>query len=268
MSKTSQDRGPPSITKMIEGMAHRHHKWTVFGDFVEMAAISVSNAVDLRNRDKREARYMEIVKGYERDEVQKFPEMMGALTLKLEEGFDDVLGRTYHQLELHNKWTGQFFSPYPLCKMMALMTVGDTDPKAIIEERGYLTAMEPCCGSGAMVIALADALKEGGINYQQHLHVTAIDVDLKCVHITFIQLSLLHIPATIIHGNALSVEEWDTWHTPAHIMGGWDWKLRNARKSEGRGIPVAPAPELPEAAERPPTPTIADAVQPSQLTLF
>lgn len=263
----TKDRGPPSITKMIEGMAHRHSTWQLFSDFVEMAAISISNAVDIAQRESREARYMEIVKRYERDEVNKFPQLLGALTLALNDGFDDVLGRSFHQLNLQNKWTGQCFSPYPLCKMMALMTVDDTDPKTIIEERGYLTAMEPACGSGAMVIALADALKDGGINYQQHLHVTAIDVDLKCVHMAYLQFSLLHIPAVIVHGNALSLEEWSHWYTPAHIMGGWDWKLRNARRSEVQGIPERPAaPELPAAAERPAvqTPT----TPPSQMNLF
>lgn len=261
MSKSTKDRGPPKgITKLI-GEFHRHHGYQVFSDFVEMAATSVSNAVDLRQKEKREARYMEIVKRYQTDEVQKFPEMFAALTLKLEEGFSDVLGGVFHELELHNKWTGQFFSPYPLCKMMALMTVGDSDPKAKIEERGFLTAMEPACGSGAMVIAIADALKDSGINYQQHLHVTAVDVDAKCVHMAYLQLSLLHIPATIIHGNALTLEEWGHWDTPAHIMGGWDWKLR---RGEADTKIVGPIPERPALAE----PPVLPEDQSSQLTLF
>ena len=52
-----------------------------------------------------------------------------------------------------------------------------------------------------MVIALAREMRELGINYQQHLHVTAIDVDPKCVHMSYVQFALLHIPAVIIHGN-------------------------------------------------------------------
>ena len=145
--------------------------------------------------------------------------------------------------------------------MMAKMTVGDTDPKAIIEERGYLTAMEPACGSGAMVIALAEALKEEGINYQRHLHVTAIDIDAKCVHMAFLQCSLLHIPATIIHGNALSVEEWDTWHTSAHIMGGWDWKLAQRAEAERISEPEPVRVSVTQPASK-------SQHSPSQLSLF
>jgi hypothetical protein len=226
MAKTTKDRGPPKgITKLM-GEFHRHHKWQVFGDFVEMAAISLSNAVDLGQREMREARYTEIVKLYSPDEVRTFPQMMASLVMELEAELTDVLGKVFHDLELHNKWTGQFFTPFPVCQMMAQMTAGDSLPHEIIKEKGFLRAMEPACGSGAMVIALANALRDERINYQQHLHVTAIDIDAKCVHMAYLQFSLLHIPAVVIHGNALAVEDWAHWKTPAHIMGGCDWKLR------------------------------------------
>jgi hypothetical protein len=60
------------------------------------------------------------------------------------------------------------------------------------------------------VIALADEMKRVGVNYQQHLHVTAVNV----------------------HGNSLSIEEHSRWYTPAHIMGGWSYKA--APESRGR----------------------------------
>src|SRR5262249_46296940 len=161
---------------------------------------------DLLQREKREARYLEIVKRYQPDELAKFPKMLAELTLALEEEPCDILGRTFHDLELHNKWSGQYFSPYSLCRMMAKMTLSDEDGvRAKIAERGFVTAQEPACGSGAMVIALAHEMREMGINYQQHLHVTAVDVDPKCVHMAYVQFALLHIPAVIIHGNTLSL---------------------------------------------------------------
>src|SRR5579863_8704513 len=51
-------------------------------------------------------------------------------------------------------------------------------------------------------------------HYQKHLHVTAVDVDPKCVHMTYLQLSLLHVPAIVVHGNSLSLEEFGHWYTP------------------------------------------------------
>ena len=41
-----------------------------------------------------------------------------------------------------------------------------------------------------MVIAMAEAMGKAGINYQQHLHVVAQDVDSRAVHMCFLQLSL------------------------------------------------------------------------------
>lgn len=228
----ARNHSPPStITKLIGELAHRHGAWQVFADFCEMAALSLSNAVDLGQFDKREERYLEVIKRYRKDELARFPEVLAALTQGLEAGMTDILGRTFHDLELHNKWAGQFFTPYPLCEMMAKMMLSDeVEIRSKIERRGFITAHEPAVGSGAIVIALASAMREMGINYQRHLHVTAIDVDAKCVHMAYAQFALLHIPATIVHGNTLTLEEWSHWNTPAHILDGWRWKLQRARE--------------------------------------
>lgn len=252
------------LVKLFGSLAYRHSAWQVFVDFAEAAAISISNAVDLPQREKREERYMHLIKRYQPDELAKFPQMLAELTLALEEEPSDVLGRTFHDLELHNKWAGQFFSPYPLCRMMAKMILGDEDGlRARIAERGFVTAQEPACGAGAMIIALAHEMKDAGVNYQQHLHVTAVDVDLKCVHMTYLQFSLLHIPAVIVHGNSLSLEEFGRWHTPAHIIGGWNWRLRRDDDAahEVQKLPDSPQPERPKSHAR-------GAPEPTQLTLF
>ncbi|HTB11074.1 MAG TPA: N-6 DNA methylase [Bryobacteraceae bacterium] len=265
-SPADQSRPPPDhqkeLLKLFGSLAYRHSAWQVFADFAETAAISLSNAVDWAKRDQREERYMALIKRYKPDELAVFPKMMAELTLAMEEEPSDVLGRTFHDLDLHNKWSGQFFSPYPICQMMAKMTLGDEeDVRARIAARGFVTAQEPACGSGAMVIALAQGMKDLGINYQQHLHVTAVDVDPKCVHMAYVQFALLHIPAVIVHGNTLSLEEFGRWYTPAHIMDGWTWKLR--RDPEGardvQGVPETPKPDRPSPDAAP---------SPAQLTLF
>lgn len=255
-----RNRPPPvldhqkELAKLLNSFYGRHSHWQVFSDFCEIGAITFSNAVDLTQREKREERYMQIIKGYDREELDKFAQCLYHLTMALEDDFSDVLGRTFHDLELHNKWAGQFFTPYTVSRMMASMTVGDSeDLKARIAERGFVTAQEPAVGSGSMVIALAQAMRDAGVNYQQHLHVTAIDVDLKCVHMAYLQFTLLHIPAVIVHGNTLAVEEYSHWYTPAHIMGGWNWKLRSRSEETGNHeiqappkIEATPVENLPE----------------------
>ena len=79
----------------------------------------------------------------------------------------------------------------------------------------------------------------------EHLHVTAIDVDAKCVHMAYLQFSLLHIPAVIVHGNALSLEEWGHWYTPAHIMDGWTHRLKRRMSETPQPIITIAEPDKP-----------------------
>ncbi|MBX5253351.1 class I SAM-dependent methyltransferase [Rhizobium sp. NLR4b] len=241
-----------SIVKLFESCRYRHDLYTVFSDWCECAAISLSNAMDVTQREKREARYMKIVGRYERNVVETFPKIMGEVMMALEAGPQDILGSAFHELELHNTARGQFFTPYALCQMMAVMQIGD-HTKTEIEQRGYITAHEPAVGAGATIIALAEALKNAGINYQQHLHVVAVDIDPRAVHMAYIQFSLMHIPAQVIVGDTLRLEFHEDWFTPAHIMGYWSGRLAADRRPQEISIEIAkPEPPPPELIEPPP----------------
>ncbi|MEN7527638.1 MULTISPECIES: N-6 DNA methylase [unclassified Cupriavidus] len=228
------------LLSFFKAFGHRHSMHEVFSDFVELSALTISNAVDRHQFDAREKRYLEIVKRYEREDLERFSHMLGALTLTFEDrvqqlvphgdGLADVLGQTYMMLELGNDRAGQFFTPYSVSRLMASINIGDGNP--YVDRDGFVTISEPACGAGGMVIACADALHDAGRNYQQTMHATCIDIDPRCVHMAYVQLSLLNIPAIVVHGNALSVEAWGTWFTPAHILGGWGAKLRVKRFRE------------------------------------
>ncbi|MGR5432331.1 hypothetical protein ACPV56_20555, partial [Vibrio astriarenae] len=65
------DEHQKALVDLIKAFGYRHRASDVFSDFVEMSALSLSNAVDLAQRDGREARYMEIVKKYTKEEVDQ-----------------------------------------------------------------------------------------------------------------------------------------------------------------------------------------------------
>lgn len=267
MSKASRRRATSTdLGKLMRQAANRHQLWDVFADFCEMGALSIANAVDLAQREERERRYLDRIKRYEPDEQALFPQMLAALVDRLEEGPDDVLGRLFGELELGNDARGQFFTPYELCRLMAGINVGEKSLDGPIAERGYVTLMEPACGAGAMIIAFTDEMQRHGYNPQQQLHVTAQDIDSRGVHMTYLQLSLLHIPAQIILGNTLALEQREVWYTPAHIIGGWNWKL--ARKSpllaanDNQPAPVLAV--IPDAPQ--PEPVHVPAVMPTEQT--
>lgn len=215
------------LIDIIMELSYKHDIWKVFSDFVEVSAIALSNGIDPTHKEEREQRYMELIKTYSKEELNMITEAFACLAMEAELSFNsgicrDILGGLFHELELHNKYKGQFFTPSVVCELMAAVTVADVEEQ--IKEKGYITVSEPCTGSGAMVLGIAKVLMNKNISCSSQMVVTAIDVDLKCVCMTYIQLSLYGIPAVVIHGNTLTTEEWSRWYTPAYVLDGWIWR--------------------------------------------
>ncbi|MCA8355611.1 N-6 DNA methylase [Burkholderia cepacia] len=222
-----------SLENSITLLGRKYSVERVFSDFVELAALAISNSVDRQHFDTREERYLALIRGYTRDEANQFAHMLSDLTLGLEEalavdGPRDLLGPLFMRLDIRSRSAGQFFTPFEISKLMASMQVGDGND---IRKRGFVTVYEPACGAGGMVIAFANALADAKLNYQQSMHAVCRDIDLRCVHMTYVQLALLHVPACVIHGNGLTDECRSIWATPAHVLGGWNAKLERKRNS-------------------------------------
>jgi len=267
----SHESHAAAVTRLLRSCAYRHDLHRLFSDCMEACAISISNSMDLRNREPREKRYLDIVGQYERDIVELFPQVFTGIMMALEAEPRDALGTVYNNLELPSADKGQFFTPWPICQMMAEATLGDLKLiQDLIARKGFVRAIEPACGAGATVIALAQTMRAQGINYQQRLHVTAVDIDARVAHMAYIQFSLLHIPAVVIVGNSLSLEMRDHWYTPAHIMGGWSAKL--ARCDTEPTAPSGPIETHPVPATVLAPPSIAERQEqhdaPRQLSLF
>lgn len=238
-SYTGTDTHLKELARLIEANSYRHRRHEVFRDFCEIAALSISNAVDRSQFDAREARYLEVVGRYERQEVARFPQMLGCLVESLQAGLHDALGSLFMAMSLGDHWRGQFFTPYEVALMMAKMTMHDAG--RVIEQQGFITLCEPAAGAGGMVLACANSLHDDKINYQRTMHATLVDVCPTAVHMAYVQLSLCHVPAIVLHGNALTLEEWGHWVTPAHVLGGWDYKL--ARRGFADAATTAPTPD-------------------------
>lgn len=236
------------LKSLLLANSHRHRLYTVFSDFCEMSALSISNSVDLRNRETREARYLQIVGTYERDEVNRFCEMLGHLVEWLEQGFGDRLGELYMSLDLGNSAAGQFFTPFSVSSLMAELTL--VGMEKTIEQRGFLELSEPACGSGGMVIACAQAMKINGYNYQQMMHATLVDVDATAVHMAYVQCALYGIPAIVVHGNTLSMKEFGHWYTPMHVLGGWSRKRDRLAADSALAVPASDSDQVEKVPEQ------------------
>ena len=228
------------LTNILLEISQRHSVWDVFQDWLAMSAIAISNQVDLEQWNRREEVYLQLIKKYAKDERQKLAEALGILATSLyqeceKNGPTDILGQVFHALELHNKYKGQFFTPPHICEFMGQIVMAGSDGESFqkeISSKGYITVGEPCIGSGGMLLGFAKAMEKNKLDYKTQMLASACDIDIKCVHMAYIQLSLLGIPATIIHGDSLLMEEWSRWYTPAYILGNWPAKEHLASLSD------------------------------------
>ena len=222
-----------AIIDGIKSIATRHTVWSVFEDWVKMSAIAVSNAIDKNQWNQREAEYLETVRKYTPEELNIFAQMLVELVTALdkenkEDGPKDLLGQIFHSLELHNKYKGQYFTPPDMCNLMGGIMLNSKQHEDELSQKGYITLMDECVGAGGLVLGFAKAMKDNKLNYQKQLVVYCRDIDIKCVYMAYLQLSLQGIPAVVIHGDTLKNEEQSRWYTPVYIVDGWRFRERLA----------------------------------------
>lgn len=205
--KTSprKNDGKKEFLDSFRKLTYRHRAWDIWRDFVIMFACSLSNPVDKSHYEDREERYMKIIKKYSKQEQAIFPELAAQTVLALEENQEqDFLGSIFMELNLGNESGGQFFTPYHVCELMAKIALGN-DVARQVNEQGYITIHDPCCGAGATLIAGIHAarkqLEKENLNYQNHVLVVAQDIDEIVALMCYIQLSLLGVAAYIKVGN-------------------------------------------------------------------
>lgn len=209
------------IIKQIERESYRINKSKLISDTFACGAIALSNKFDLPNYEKREQEYLQIIKSYEPREQKLIAELFGKIGALLssvvyDNGvFNDYLGELFMQCNQGNKNCGQFFTPYHISKCMAKMSVADDCAK----QNKIMSILDPCCGSGGLILAGLDVLKNDyGFNYAHDCFVLCSDIDIRCVYMTYLQLSFAGVPAIITHQDTLRQELWSVWRTPAYCM--------------------------------------------------
>lgn len=194
------------IVEIIQRMSGRYTAHQIFCDWTKTCSLSIANAgVMIHDAvyEAREQQFREVMGKYIPAERTMFAEMMGMLSMEMEQGIDDILGAIYMEGGMGSGQIGQFFTPFHISYATAKMNI-----EKIIEESdsGKITMYEPSAGAGGMVLALAKALDEKGIDYQKSMEVVAQDLDWNTVHLCHLQLSLYGINATVIQGDSLSGE--------------------------------------------------------------
>jgi hypothetical protein len=186
------------IVKILDRLeAYGHSR--VFEDWVAIMLCSL-------NSPPREAEYMNLIRAYgkPREEgraLDRLAEAFGLAQIAMAQTQHDVLGTVYEQFtegtRSRRQTLGQFFTPIPICDMMAEMIRGnpsaDGQPQAVLD---------PASGSGRLLIAGAKRLHPDSL-------FTAIDKDRVCAEMSALNLFFFNLNGMAMWGDALAGEFWD-----------------------------------------------------------
>ena len=261
-------------------MVRDRDHYTVIRDFFELSAISIRNNFDHGNEYANlEKRYKEIAQGYKKEYLEGFATALGMLGKKIQDAvngnapFADWAGELYMDSGTSNGKAGQFFTPYSVSQCMARINFPKDEVLAKLgsDPNRVLTIYEPTCGAGGLIVASIDALNEAGVNYSWNAFVDCGDIDPRCVHMTYVTLSLLGVPAVVRLGDALMMEYRQNWFTPAYLMAWPHFKKQIGRgnypnsatvpkSSDPKENPQEAATEPPKEETQEPVPAIAETV--------
>jgi len=195
------------VFELIEETSRRSgvSRAQAFEDFLHMSVCALSGG-------QMEDQYMATVKRHAEGKPGKrgcdsISHAFGTLVNVMEETRKDILGDLFQGGITYGE-AGQFLTPEPICQMMATMTVGD-----VSEEEGTAkkSVCDPCCGSGRMLLAVADL--------KPHWEFVGQDVDLRCVRMTAINLALRNLYGYIVWGNSLGLEKRLVYRTGFNLSG-------------------------------------------------
>lgn len=213
------------LLKTADVTRGRIDRQSVLRDFLAFCACTLSNRTDLVHLDTRTQQLNDLAKKYTTQEMETFMTAFRQLTAQIAENvqrgsYIDVLGPVFGQLHTKEGPLKQDFSPPSIGSIVSQISLQDIMPS----DKGYATCMEPTCGSGILCLQSAQTFADRGYDPCEQLVFQASDLDSQCVHMTYIQLSLYCVPAVVIRGDVITLEEYDRWYTPLYIWRNWVWR--------------------------------------------
>lgn len=244
----------------FNSLCSNRHAYQVWSDFWQMCALAIMNPITKMAYQKndrlrqvwksREDAYLSIAKRYSKEELDVIADMLAATVMEFQRNpWQDFAGQTYMQLGISNKNAGQFFTPFSVCSLSAKITASDV--KQTVEEKGWYNAYDCACGGGAMLIAACQEAEAQlrPMDWRNHVLCVANDIDITCVSMCYVQLSLLGVAAVVTQSDALMKDCVDfyeepelVWLTPMYLSDVWSQRRfwhgldMNMRKSESDGI--------------------------------
>lgn len=258
-----------NIVNILNSIVYDRSYYEIVSDFFELSAISIRNTVDLRPplRQEYEERYLRTIKHYKPEQLQKFGQALAILQDEIAKAMDgnaafaDWAGEIYMESKTSNSNLGQFFTPYHVSKVIALcgLDIDGIKEKLAADPDTIITLHEPTCGGGGLIVAAIEELHRQKINYAWNVFVDCGDIDSRCVHMTYLVLSLLGVPAVVRKGDALMLEYTEDWFTPAYILAYTHFAKHIAKGGYPKSPVVMKSTSQPKIAEKNESPKKAPA---------
>jgi type I restriction enzyme M protein len=173
---------------IFQKLAYRNEFMRVFDDFLTLTLCAFGMG-------RYEAKYLETIKHYNRDEINLFPHLLGALVNYYESraaggGWVDGLGEFFeeHNGKFGRSALGQFFTPPQICDLMA--QINGT-------ENG--TINDPAAGSGRCLIALDRLHPDNRLKNMYY----AMDLDARCVKMCAINFVMYGLKGFVVHMDSI-----------------------------------------------------------------
>jgi type I restriction-modification system DNA methylase subunit len=178
----------------------------LFADFLE-SSLLVQHAAVVRatggDPADLERRYQIVRQRAGDAALDGFTRMYACLVESLEAAPRDAFGELFAALEVGNHDAGQFYTPFPVAQFMARMSL--PDPAALLAKSRPITVLEPAVGAGGMLIAVRNHLIDCGLSPHRDCLAVGIDLDARAVAMSYLQTTLLGLPAILLHGNSLTL---------------------------------------------------------------
>jgi len=197
-----------SFSQYILQIGYKYGLHSVFEDFLEMVICSLSLGA-------KEDRYLEIIRNYEKPDAYLMAEAFGALVMAMDnngEGLKDGFGDFY--MEYSHGHNGQFFTPEPICEMMA----------RVLNPAGFGERVaDCCCGSGRMLLAAAK-ISRNSLFF-------GADIDRTCAMMCLINLCLNGLLGEVCWMDTLMNRFYGGWRIELHPEKGVPY-IREITESE------------------------------------
>lgn len=195
------------FSSQIEQIGRKHGISRVFNDLLTMGICSFHRTnIQSQLTEKDEANeklYFETIKPYTKEELSELAKALSLLQLNLVRNpYSDMLGE-YFTKYITKGQNGQFFTPEPVCQLMAKMTYSES-----MEGQRIL---DPACGSGRMQLAAAEH------NHKNYFY--GADNDKTCAKMATINFFLNGLKGEVAWMDSLAMEWYGGWQINMNGLG-------------------------------------------------